>query len=139
MRSVISVPLSTLLLDPLFNEPAVVPVMVSALDSIEAYAEKVRAALTRRDPAPRDLYDLHHAVESGVLDWDNEEFLRLAARKIATEAPSDWLDAARIDAFRRGLESELRPVLRSDTYEAFDFTNALATMTSLATAMKPYL
>ena len=139
MQPVITVPLSTLLLNPLFNEAAVAPVMVSALNSTEAYAEKVRAALTRRDPAPRDLYDLHHAVESGVLNWNDEEFLRLAARKIATEAPTDWLGAARIEAFRRGLESELRPVLRPDVYQAFDFTTALATMTTLATAMKPYL
>lgn len=139
MLPVISVPLSTLLLNPLFNEAAVAPIMVSSLSSTEAYAEKLRAALTRRDPAPRDLYDLHHAVESGVLDWNNEEFLRLAARKIATETPTDWLAAARIEAFRRGLVSELRPVLRPDVYHSLDFTKALATITTLANAMKSHL
>jgi predicted nucleotidyltransferase component of viral defense system len=134
-----SVPLSTLLLDPLFNEAAVAPVMVSALDVTEAYAEKVRATLTRRDPAPRDLYDLYHAVESGVLDWRNEGFLKLVARKVADELASDWLAPARIEAFRRGLEPELRPVLRPDAFDAFDFAGALVTMTSVANALKTHL
>jgi predicted nucleotidyltransferase component of viral defense system len=39
LRSIQIVPLQTLLLDPLFNEPAVTPVTAGALDAIEAYAE----------------------------------------------------------------------------------------------------
>jgi len=139
MRAVQDVPLSTLLLDPLFNEPAVSPVRASALDAIEAYAEKVRATLTRKDPAPRDLYDLHHAASSAVLDWQNDEFLDLAARKVAGEPPTDWLSEDRISAFRKGLQTELRPVLRPDAFAAFDFDQALTTMTAIAEALKPRL
>ena len=114
------------------------PVVVSALDAVEAYAEKVRATLTRRVPAPRDLYDLHHAVESGVLNWRDEEFQKLAARKVASEAATDWLAATRIEAFRRAVETELRPVLRPDAFAAFDFTSALETMASVANSLKQH-
>ena len=139
LRPVRPVPLSMLLRDPLFDEPAVAPVAVPALDALEAYAEKVRATLTRKDPAPRDLFDLHYAVMGGVLDWDNGEFLDLAARKVAGEESSGWLRDERIEAFRRRLASELRPVLRPPAFEAFDFDAALATMTMIAKAVKRHL
>lgn len=139
MRPIRSVPLRTLLLDPLFNEPAVRPVTADALDATEAYAEKVRATLTRRDPAPRDLYDLHHAVSSGVLDWQAEGFLDLAARKVAGEPPTDWLAEDRIASLRKGLQTELRPVLRPDAFAVFDFDLALATMTAIAEALRTRL
>jgi len=131
--------LSTLLLDPLFNEPAIAPVMANALAAMEAYAEKVRATLTRRDPAPRDLYDLHHAVTSGVLDWQDEAFLKLAALKVANEPDANWLAEARIEAFRRSIEPELRPVLRPDVFDTFDIDAALASMTAVAKALMPHL
>ena len=131
-----SVGLSTLLLDPLFNETAVDPVMATALTAMEAYAEKVRATLTRRDPAPRDLYDLHHAVTSGVLNWQDEAFLTLVALKVANEPGADWLSEARILAFRRSIEPELRPVLRVDAFDAFDFEAALASMVAVAEALR---
>jgi len=138
LRPIKTVALSTLLLDPLFNETAVHPVEVSALSAMEAYAEKVRATLTRREPAPRDLYDLHHAVTSGVLVWQDKEFLKLAALKMADEPPTDWLASSRIEAFRRSMDPELRPVLRPDAYDAFDFETALASMVSVAKALRPY-
>lgn len=136
MLPIETIALSTLLLDPLFNETAVEPVMVSALSAIEAYAEKVRATLTRRDPAPRDLYDLHHAIRSGVLMWQDQDFLKLAARKLAEENQTGWLSKARIEAFRRSIEPELRPVLRPDAFDAFDFNAAIASMTAIAEALK---
>jgi predicted nucleotidyltransferase component of viral defense system len=139
LRPVKTVALSTLLLDPLFNESAVKPVEVSALSAMEAYAEKVRATLTRRDPAPRDLYDLHHAVTSGVLVWQDEEFLKLAALKMANEPPTDWLASSRIKAFRRSIDPELRPVLRPDAYDSFDFEAALASMIAVAEALQTHL
>ena len=41
----------------------------------EAFAEKVRAALTRRDPAIRDFYDLHLAMKSEKIDFFDPGFL----------------------------------------------------------------
>ena len=133
-----AVPLATLLRDPLFDEEAVQPVAAASLSLEEAYAEKVRAALTRDEPAPRDLFDLDYAVQEDVLDWEDAEFLRLAARKVAMEKDMDWLSAERIETFRRQIEGELRPVLRPDTFAAFDFARSIATLKKLAAALHEY-
>jgi hypothetical protein len=105
----------------------------------ESWDEKVRAALTRREPAPRDLYDLHHAVESGVLDWRDGTFLKLAAEKIANEPVRDWLADERMDSFRAKLEPELRPVLRPEVYDAFDFKSAMEGLRAVAHAMRSHI
>ncbi len=136
MQSTPAVELGTLLRDPLFDEDAVHPIRATCLSLAEAYAEKVRAALTREDPAPRDLFDLDYAVQSGALDWEDEAFLLLAATKVATEKPSDWLAEERLDAFRLALETGLRPVLRPDAFAAFDFHRSVATLGSIATALR---
>ncbi len=52
----------TLLIDSLTRTPALAPVSVLAISLKEAYAEKTRAALTRRDPAIRDFFDLDNAI-----------------------------------------------------------------------------
>lgn len=136
MREIAAVPLATLLRDPLFDEEGVRPVMAASLSREEAYAEKVRAALTRNEPAPRDLFDLDYAVQEGVLDWEDVEFLRLAARKVAAEKEMDWLSPGRLETFRRQIEGELRPVLRPDTFAAFDFDRSVATLKNLAAALR---
>jgi len=138
LREIAAVPLATLLRDPLFDEEAVQPVAAASLSLEEAYAEKVRAALTRDEPAPRDLFDIDHAVQEDVLDWEDAEFLRLAARKVAMEKDMDWLSAERIETFRRQIEGELRPVLRPDTFAAFDFARSIATLKNLAAALHEY-
>lgn len=136
MEEIAAVPLATLLRDPLFDEEAVLPVRAESLSLTEAYAEKVRAALTREDPAPRDLFDLDYAVQQGVLDWKDADFLRLAARKVASEKGNDWLGTGRLESFRRGIEGELRPVLRPDTFASFDFDRAVTTLGKLAAALR---
>jgi predicted nucleotidyltransferase component of viral defense system len=138
MREIAAVPLATLLRDPLFDEEGVQPVMAASLSREEAYAEKVRATLTRDEPAPRDLFDLDYAVQEGVLDWEDAEFLRLAARKVAMEKDMDWLSVERIETFRRLIEGELRPVLRPDTFAAFDFDRSVATLENLAAALRKH-
>lgn len=65
--------------------------------------------------------------------------LELAACKLRGEAATDWLAEGRIAAFRRGIQTELRPVLRPDAFATFDFDLALATMTAIAEALKPRL
>ena len=60
-------PARTLLVDPFRQVPVVAPVEVPVLSCRETYAEKLRAALTRREPAIRDFYDIDHGVRSGRL------------------------------------------------------------------------
>ena len=49
-----TVPVRTLLIDPFSRLEVLKPFLVTALSKHEAFAEKVRAALTRREPAIRD-------------------------------------------------------------------------------------
>ncbi len=138
LRKITSAPLATLLRDPLFDEEAVHPVAAASLSREEAYAEKVRAALTRDKPAPRDLFDLDYAVQNDVLDCEDPEFLRLAARKVAAEKAMDWLAEDRLEIFRRQIEGELRPVLRPETFASFDVDRAFALLRRLAAAVRSH-
>jgi predicted nucleotidyltransferase component of viral defense system len=109
----------TMLIDPLTNAAALAPIVVRALSLREAYAEKTRAALTRRDPAIRDFFDIDNAVRKGLLQQGAPEFLSLVARKLAlTEDPVDT-STERIEMLARQIETQLKPVLRSADYEEF--------------------
>jgi predicted nucleotidyltransferase component of viral defense system len=138
-RSVETVELATLLRDPMFDEEALPKILANGLGKEEVYAEKVRAALTRKDPAPRDLFDLDYAVENQVLLWKEGMFLELAADKVAMESDFDWLADERIDRFQQTLETELRPVLRAEAYEAFDLKRALKTLHQIAHSVREKL
>ena len=109
----------TLLVDPFTNVPVLAPVVVRALALQEAYAEKARAALTRREPAIRDFFDIDCAVRRGLLRHRHADFLSLVARKIAlAEDPVDTT-AGRMEELARQVQTELKPVLRAADYDEF--------------------
>ncbi|MCL6504609.1 MAG: nucleotidyl transferase AbiEii/AbiGii toxin family protein [Pirellulales bacterium] len=115
----------TLLCDPTTAAPILQAIAVRVLSRLEAYAEKVRAALTRQpDPAIRDFFDLAVAVERRLFDPFAPEFLRLVQRKLAGHDPPD-LSAGRLDRLRSQLESRLRAVLREADYQAFSLMKAI--------------
>jgi predicted nucleotidyltransferase component of viral defense system len=73
----------TILMNPISGNPSVAPMSVRCISKIEAMAEKFRAALTRRDVAIRDFYDIHHAVTNlGLLPHD-PELIALVRQKLA--------------------------------------------------------
>src|SRR5207249_282641 len=72
-----ALPARTILLDPDSNQPAFPHVRVRVLSLPEAYAEKVRAALTRREPAIRDFFDIDSAVQRGLFDHRDRTVLDL--------------------------------------------------------------
>jgi predicted nucleotidyltransferase component of viral defense system len=123
-RPVQEVDLKTLLLNPLFSEPVLPPIKAIALSRDEAYAEKVRAALTRRDPAIRDIYDLWQASELGILPVDDPAWIELAKEKCAGYDLSTSCSDARKSGFERGIKTDLRPVLKGGATEPFDFNTA---------------
>jgi hypothetical protein len=79
----------------------------------EVYSEKVRAALTRKEPAIRDLFDLFHAVRKMHLDLDDHDFLIMVREKleIPGNTPVD-ISLAYKRELNRQLEGQLEPVLR---------------------------
>ena len=70
-------PARTLLRDPHSAQSALPPVNVRVLQLREAYAEKLRAALTRREPAIRDFFDIDHAVQHGLFGHRDQAVIDL--------------------------------------------------------------
>jgi len=123
----------TLLLDPISGEAMVPAFAVHAMAESEAYAEKARAALTRREPAVRDFYDLDYAVQTKHLQPEEDDFVALVRQKLAMPG-NEEIDVGemRREQLIRQLEAQLRPVLRPADFETFDFDRAFAHVVALA-------
>lgn len=127
----------TLLLDPTTQAPALGDISVKALSLHETYAEKVCAALTRRELAIRDFYDLHHALEKGLIDLEDEALLTLTRLKVT--APNSYPlneDPERLSRLTSQLEGELRPVLLPEDFSQFDVERIFGKLTSVAEAIR---
>ncbi len=48
----------------------------------EAYAEKIRAAITRKEPAIRDFFDVFHAIRKRELNTQDPDFLSMVKAKL---------------------------------------------------------
>ena len=119
----------TLIQLPLPEQPPVVSPELVVLSLNETYAEKVRAALTRTQPAIRDVYDLYHATKLDLLNFDTSEFIAIANAKLAVPGNTVVeLDESWAEAIRKQLDSQLKPVLRGGDFLAFDLDSALATV-----------
>jgi len=127
----------TILIDPLTNSAVLTPIGVRVLSLVEAYAEKTRAALTRRDPAIRDIFDLDNAIQKGLLQHGAPDYLSLVTRKLAVTDDPINLSPARLDALARQIETQLKPVLRTADYEGFDLDRMIALLHEVASACSP--
>jgi len=98
---------------------------VHAMEMMEAYAEKVRAALTRKEPAIRDLFDLFHAVSKMKLDLDDHDFLIMVKKKLDVPGniPID-ISLKHKQELGLQLEGQLRPVLRTADFDRFNMDGA---------------
>lgn len=126
----------TLLLDPVSGKPLVKPVPVRCVSQEEAFSEKFRAALSRREADIRDFYDIDHAVRRLDLHPGKPEFVGWVRRKLAVpgNAPVD-VSPARLAALRPQLESQLKAVLRARDFAEFDLDRAFATVAEVAAAL----
>lgn len=127
----------TMLLDPISGGPMVQPIAVPCIDRREAFAEKFRAAATRRDVAIRDFYDLEHASRMRIIDLMDAGLLALIRTKLAVPGNDPLnLTERRLTELRAQLESRLRPVLRQSDYNAFDLDRAFALVVGAAERLK---
>jgi predicted nucleotidyltransferase component of viral defense system len=127
---------NTILLDPITGREAVPPVMMRCISKTEAQAEKARAALTRRDPAIRDYYDLDYAARKALFDPAEPAFIELVKRKLSIpgNAPMDVSEERRRQLLRQ-VETKLRPVLKERGYRDFDPQRAIKLVDELARAL----
>jgi predicted nucleotidyltransferase component of viral defense system len=126
----------TMLRSPFTNNPMVAPIAVRCIGKAEALAEKFRAALSRREPAIRDFFDIDYAVRKGGLRTQDANFINQVGQKLAIPG-NDAVDvsARRLNALRRQVETELRPVLREPDFTEFDLDRAFKIVSDMAKAV----
>jgi len=128
---------ATLLLDPISGSPLVPPVSLPCLSREEAMAEKLRAALSRRVVAIRDFFDVDYAVRRLRFDPLDERIVVLVRAKLGVPG-NDAVDVStvRLDALRKQLTSQLKPVLRNRDFAEFDLERAFGTVSAVAAALR---
>jgi len=133
-----SLPARTLLIDPFRRSWAVAPFPVACLSCREAYAEKLRAALSRRDPVIRDFFDLDHGARVGRFSPDDSGLIDLLRRKLAV-AGNDPVDLSdkKLQTLRMQLDAELAPVLRPQDVIEFDIDRAFSTVSQVVAWLSP--
>lgn len=127
---------NTMLLDPFRNVRVAEPISVGVMSIHETYAEKFRAALTRREPAIRDFYDIDYAIRLSPLEPTDTRLHDLVRQKLVVPG-NDAVDVStsKLTALRRQLESHLKPVLRAEDYDHFNLERAFAIVRKLAEAL----
>lgn len=133
LTPVLAAPAATLLMDPISGTPVVAGIPVSCLSRDEAFAEKFHAALSRREVAIRDFFDIDYATQKMGLQHHVEPLPSLLAQKLKMpgNAPVD-LSQQRFATLQRQLDSQLKPVLREIDFREFDLKRAFQIITKMA-------
>jgi hypothetical protein len=127
----------TLVIDPFSKDYKIDPFKIMGLHPQEAYAEKVRAALCRKELAIRDYYDLDHALVNGIINFENDNFLLLVKSKIQYEPNLQNLnDPVVIKYLRSKIKSELEFTLKKDAIAGFNLDRILLRLELLSSNIK---
>jgi predicted nucleotidyltransferase component of viral defense system len=111
----------TLLINPFTRKYLVSEIDLTALTMKEAFSEKLRAALTRLDPAIRDFFDIYYLASRNKLDLKDRHLFHLLADKLKVPGnPPIDLSPARKVKLKTQLNTELKPVLRPSDFDGFD-------------------
>ena len=114
--------------DPFSGEDLFPSEKVLSLSLNEAVAEKLKAAISRKEVAIRDYYDLWHIAESGF-DFYQDKFIKLFKRKLSDEGHEiDYgknfgLSDAQLSLLRGQVGTHLNEVIRVD--EEFNLEKGL--------------
>ncbi len=111
----------TLLSNPFSGDTIVSQYEIYGLTQQEAYAEKIRAALTRQKIAIRDFYDIAYALNNKLIDLENENFTQLVKQKLLTngEKPIEF-DTNKIAFLTNRVGTELQSTLSQRSTFKFD-------------------
>lgn len=125
----------TLLLNPVNGKPWVPGVPVCCIAKTEAVAEKFRAALSRREVAIRDFYDIDHAIRKGGIRPEAIDLVEQVRKKLAVPGNEPVnVSAQRLKELRKQIEPQLKPVLREQDLVEFDLDRAFETVAEMAKA-----
>lgn len=113
----------TILMDPFNNDDSVELIQIIGLHLQEAYAEKIRAALCRKELAIRDYYDLDYCTENNLVALSDEKFLLLVKEKVRNEKHfHDPLDQKTYQTLYNKIKTELEPTLKTSSLDNFSLT-----------------
>mgnify|MGYP001121990077 CR=1 FL=1 len=130
-------PAKTILLDPVTERQLLAPVEMRAMSLAEAMSEKFRAALSRREAAIRDFFDIDHAVRKLDFALNDSTFETMVSRKLSVAGNEPVkIGPDRLQELRVQLNTLLRPVLRHEDFEAFDLERAYGVVEALAGRLK---
>ena len=123
----------TILLNPVSDLPLMGPILFPCISKIEALAEKFRAAMTRREVAIRDFYDIDYALRRLNVRISDSDLVKLVGQKLAMPGndPVD-VSASRLALLRPQLETQLKPVLRDKDYSDFNLERAVKAVLMMA-------
>ncbi len=123
----------TALLDPVSGRSMIPRIALPCISKAEAFAEKFRAALSRREVAIRDFYDLDYAVQRLDLRPQDPVLIDLVRQKLAVPGndPTD-VSPIRLIVLRQQLEPQLKPVLRNKDFAEFDLERAIRIVVEMA-------
>ena len=123
----------TILLNPTSGESLVEKFDLRCISRLEAFAEKFRAALSRREAAIRDFYDLDYALRRNLFRSEDEQLIDLVRQKIRTpgNGPVNTSEP-RLTELRRQVEAQLRPVLSESEFQSFDLDRAFGIILDMA-------
>ena len=127
---------STIVVNPFSGQPLLPPFKVGVMTLREAYAEKIRAAITRKEPAIRDFFDVFHAVRKKGLNAQDPDFLSMVKAKLNVPGnePID-LSEERRQELNRQQESQLKPVLRPSDFDSFNLNEAFELVSNIIEAL----
>lgn len=132
----------TLLHDPFITECKIQKFNITSLSFSEAYAEKTRAALTRKKLAIRDFFDLDYAVNNKkIINLNNTSFIEMINQKIKNEKTNhlflnyDDKNNDIINYLKNKIEDELTSTLRQDDVLLFDLNRIV---NQLLVTFKPF-
>jgi predicted nucleotidyltransferase component of viral defense system len=127
----------TILLDPVSGKPLVKPVFFHCIAKKEAFAEKFRAALSRRDVAIRDYFDVDYAVRLLGLRPGDSELIGLVRQKLSVSGNEPVnVSEDRLAALRAQLDSQLKPVLRPKEFAEFNLNRAFEIVAGMAAKVR---
>ena len=126
----------TILLDPVSGAPLVPVLSVRCISKTEAMAEKFRAALTRREAAIRDFYDLDYVARKHEVRTEDAELISLVRQKLSVPGNDPVnIGPGRLAELRGQLEARLKPVLRERDFAEFDLERAYKRVVKMAEAV----
>ena len=112
----------TLLIDPISQKAVFSDFYLKGLSIKEAYGEKIRADLSRKKPAIRDIFDIYYAIKNQLINI--KEIVSMVKYKLNILNRKINLSDYRKEEFLSQIQTDLKPVLRQRDFDSFDFKEA---------------